>query len=528
VRSPSQAFAPVQVKEGVLLLEGYGVRVYVERRHLVVEDGICEDRRWGAFTKAAFHAQRIRRVVILGHSGYVTLEALRWIHDAEAAILQVDRDGKVILASGPRGLDDPRLRRAQALAATNGVGVRIGRELVRRKLAGQLSLLDHLPGGREAEGTIRECLDLLDRAGTAERLRVVESRAASAYWRAWEEVPVQFVCRDLPRVPDHWRKFGQRSSPFANGPRLAGNPANALLNYLYAILETEARISLLAMGLDPGMGFLHADQPARDSLALDLMEAVRPEVDAYLLRMLQRQVFRYGDFFETREGVCRVLPPLVRVLASTAPEWARRIAPVAEWLSRELAKTSGSRIRSVPTPLTQSRRSEGREGVRRGPRKEPKGPAPKLLAFCRTCGAELPSPERVHCDACVPKVREEATRKLTVAGPRALARLRAEGKDPSHGGEAARKRAESLRRRQQEAEEWERIHGDGFDPEVFRREILPKLAGVPLSRMVKATGLSKLYCSLIRRGVYVPHPRHWEALRNVLDPTSGSSPEPAS
>jgi CRISPR associated protein Cas1 len=59
--------------------------------------------------------------------------------------------------------------------------------------------------------------------------------------------------------------------------RRATNPANAILNYLYAILEAEARIAALRMGLDPGLGFLHADQTARDSLACDLMEPVRLE-----------------------------------------------------------------------------------------------------------------------------------------------------------------------------------------------------------------------------------------------------------
>lgn len=65
----------------MLILEGYGVRVYVERRHLVAEDGICEDWRWGAFSKAGFRARKIRRVVLLGYSGCITLEALRWLYD---------------------------------------------------------------------------------------------------------------------------------------------------------------------------------------------------------------------------------------------------------------------------------------------------------------------------------------------------------------------------------------------------------------------------------------------------------------
>jgi CRISP-associated protein Cas1 len=54
-----------------------------------------------------------------------------------------------------------------------------------------------------------------------------------------------------------------------------------MLNYLYAILESEARIAALKMGLDPGIGFKHADLRGRDSLACDLMEAVCPKVDSY-------------------------------------------------------------------------------------------------------------------------------------------------------------------------------------------------------------------------------------------------------
>ena len=53
------------------------------------------------------------------------------------------------------------------------------------------------------------------------------------------------------------------------------------------MLEAEARIALLAIGLDPGIGVLHADLEARDSLTLDLMEAVRPRVDAHVLGLLR-------------------------------------------------------------------------------------------------------------------------------------------------------------------------------------------------------------------------------------------------
>lgn len=78
-----------------------------------------------------------------------------------------------------------------------------------------------------------------------------------------------FARKDRMTVPEHWTVFGTRSSPLTGAPRTAANPINALLNYLYAILETEVRLAVLTIGLDPSMGILHADQKSRDSFAFD-------------------------------------------------------------------------------------------------------------------------------------------------------------------------------------------------------------------------------------------------------------------
>jgi len=53
------------------------------------------------------------------------------------------------------------------------------------------------------------------------------------------------------------------------------------------------------------------------SLALDLMEAVRPAVDAYLLALLTERTLRGREFVETRDGCCRIIPRLAEQLAST-------------------------------------------------------------------------------------------------------------------------------------------------------------------------------------------------------------------
>jgi CRISPR/Cas system-associated endonuclease Cas1 len=62
-----------------------------------------------------------------------------------------------------------------------------------------------------------------------------------------------------------------------------------MLNYLYAVLESESRLAAAALGLDPGIGVLHVDAPARDSLACDLMEAIRPQIDGFLLDWVTRE-----------------------------------------------------------------------------------------------------------------------------------------------------------------------------------------------------------------------------------------------
>jgi hypothetical protein len=65
--------------------------------------------------------------------------------------------------------------------------------------------------------------------------------------------------------------------------------------------------------------------------------------------------------------------------------------------------------------------------------------------------------------------------------------------------------------RKREVREWDDRYGKLVDLSAFKRDILPLIQGVPLSRLQRATGLSLRYVSQIRRGEKTPHPRHWEA-----------------
>ena len=126
--------APLKPRHGVVTLFGYGVSIRVERGHLILEGGIGPDRLRGRFPRVG---HGLERVVAIGNDGYVSLAALRWLADQNAAFVMLDRDGSVLLTTGPVRSSDAKLRRAQARANDTGAAERISRALIHEKLIRQ-------------------------------------------------------------------------------------------------------------------------------------------------------------------------------------------------------------------------------------------------------------------------------------------------------------------------------------------------------------------------------------------------------
>lgn len=99
--------------------------------------------------------------------------------------------------------------------------------------------------------------------------------------------------------------------------RNARHPVNAMLNYGYAVLESQVRIAIAESGLDPTIGYLHVCQPGRDSLVYDLMEPYRPKVDREVLAIVSSQTFTPRDFLIDAKGVCRLHPELARRITAS-------------------------------------------------------------------------------------------------------------------------------------------------------------------------------------------------------------------
>ncbi len=138
-------------------------------------------------------------------------------------------------------------------------------------------------------------------------LRGYEGEAANLYFAVFDL---------LLRGPDEELRWNGRS----RRPPL--DPVNALLSFLYTLLTHDCRSAAEAVGLDPAVGFLHRDRPGRPSLALDLMEELRPILaDRLALSLINRRQLRASDF-ETRDGGAVVMSDDARKTVLTA--WQER------------------------------------------------------------------------------------------------------------------------------------------------------------------------------------------------------------
>jgi CRISPR-associated endonuclease Cas1 len=489
-------------KSGVVVLNGYGIRVQVNAGHLLLHDGIADERRTIRLPRVN---HGLKRLVMIGSDGFITLEALRWLADQGAAFVMLERDGTVLATTGPVRPSDAKLRRAQALAHHSGAALRITRELINQKLAGQEQVArDKLLDSTTADA-IAQFRAAVPTGNSIMTIRLIESQAARAYWSAWSALPINFPKNQLLRVPEHWRSFGARVSPLTGSPRLAANPPNAILNYLYALLESESRLAAAALGLDPGMGVLHVDTTARDSLACDLMEPIRPQVDAYLLDWITRQPLHREWFFEERDGNCRLMAPFAIRLSETTPTWGRAVAPIAEWVARAFWSTIRKPDAPFTTRLTQSNKRETKGKIIRLPT-----PAPRPENICVACGKAV-TKGSTRCARCAVAVSTE--RMLEVAR---------RGRVASKSPESRARVAATQRRHAAGRCKWlPSRQPDWLTEETYTTKIKPFLARCSNSEIARTLDVSIPYAASIRVGRRRPHRRHWQALAGLVG-VSGS------
>jgi CRISPR-associated endonuclease Cas1 len=498
----AQSYNSPIARHGVVTLFGYGIRVQVNAGHLLLHDGIADERRTIRLPRVN---HGLKRLVMIGTDGFVTLEALRWLADQGAAFVMLDRRGKVITVTGPVSPYDAKLRRTQALALGNGTALKISKELLGQKLDGQVSLVRNKLFDAATADAIDRFRHKLVNVENIEVLRLIEAQAAKLYWQAWSDLPIRWLRKDEGRVPEHWRHFDSRISPLTHSPRLATNPPNALLNLLYSVLESESTLALSAMGLLPEIGLLHTDTPRRNSLSCDVMEVCRPQCDAFVLNWVRAEPFLRSDFWEDRNGNCRINSRLAIKLCETADTWRKLVAPVAEYVAQALSSSvskpsSPSTVnrRLIATRLTQRSKRE----VKGSEVPEVKQPIPEHL--CNGCG-KLIRIGNTNCGDCDVPIATERLVKAAIKG-------RLAARTP----EARAKHVVSHLRHVKARLAWDASTQPAWlTSETFSKSIQPQLANVSTSAICSQIGVSRWYAGRIRKG-YCPHPRHWDALARLV------------
>lgn len=82
------------------------------------------------------------------------------------------------------------------------------------------------------------------------------------------------------------------------------DPVNAMLGMCYALALTEVAGAVETIGLDPQIGFMHRARSGRASLALDLLEELRPLIDRFVVGLVRRKQMQTVDFTATPGGAC--------------------------------------------------------------------------------------------------------------------------------------------------------------------------------------------------------------------------------
>ena len=161
------------------------------------------------------------------------------------------------------------------------------RQIINRAIRDHSILVD-VPALQSTSTFLKETLTAIQTADTLETLRGLEGSAAKQYFGVFGELILQ-------QKQDFFFKERSRRPPLDN--------INALLSFLYTLLTYEVASALEAVGLDPQVGFLHADRPGRPSLALDLVEELRPVfADRLALTLINRQQVKGSGFVPKESG----------------------------------------------------------------------------------------------------------------------------------------------------------------------------------------------------------------------------------
>lgn len=227
---------------------------------------------------------KLEKVVVMGRSVQVTTQAMFALVGRGIDVLYLKGGGGYGFRVVGNEHNLSQLRYRQALAINDeGLGLRIAREIVRAKILNQRVLVqrhaERAPWAGKALETMATMAQRVDGAATLDELRGFEGNAARAYFGLYRQLLKERM------------GFDRR----AYYPPT--DPVNAMLSFGYTLLLNDCISACQIAGLDPYLGFFHALDYGRPSMALDLEETMRPViVDSLVLGLVNSGRIKAADF----------------------------------------------------------------------------------------------------------------------------------------------------------------------------------------------------------------------------------------
>ena len=281
-----------------LLLSGFGIAIDVNKAHLTIKQN----------DKAIeFEPHRIPydSIIIDGHYGSISFEAMRWLSKHDVSIVLLNWNGNLLSTTQPQETLNADLKIKQYEKYLDPESrIYIARQIVKRKVNSSLNLIKELSRFHDIDLTVinRE-IQRLD-YDNINSLMMYEGRIASAYWTELSKIFNQ-LASDF--------NFQSRKNLSYSWNMNASDPINALLNYGYAIIESMIRKDINAIGLDASIGYLHEITPSKHPLVYDLQELFRYVVDYSVIELLEMKL-KKSYFITTENYHIRLRPNMAKLL----------------------------------------------------------------------------------------------------------------------------------------------------------------------------------------------------------------------
>lgn len=322
---PITAVGKSNRRKDPLMLCGHGVSMKIDAGTLFIRNGFThhpQQREEYRFFRGSLDIPP--QILMLDGSGNISFDVLNWLTEQQVALVRIKWNGEVASVLSGYGYAANPHRVQWQMDTRNNPERRMAFciDLIIRKIEGCIRTLEKaIPRSDAWEKAIsRAYADIstleLEPPPTLEKLRIIEANSAAAYFRAWRGIPLKWRGLTKNPIPDDWKEIGSRTSDFAlAGNRNASHPVNAILNYAYAVLESQLRIKAVADGYDPTLGIMHFGGNGSSAFIFDIMEPERSKTDLEVLKFLKSNTFHPADFILRRDGVCRLNPQLAKNIA---------------------------------------------------------------------------------------------------------------------------------------------------------------------------------------------------------------------